>query len=78
MTKKEISEWLSAERRWNACIKWIHAQGRRVSKMTLTRALDNDTPTPRQKLAIAFAQQYITLCEGVPHTEDIAATPVAA
>ncbi len=59
MTKAQILNTLSAERKFAACVEWMHQQGSRISGRTLRRGLENTSPTPRQQKAIKLAEQYI-------------------
>lgn len=60
----ELSNWLSAERRWDAAKRWMHDQGRMISAATLRRAFDENGRTARQRLAIDLARQYYMLING--------------
>ena len=62
--KEEISNWLSQERRWQMCLRWMHDKGRRVSYATLRRAFKTGGATARQRLAIELAAKYYGIVTG--------------
>lgn len=64
INNKELFEWLSAERRWEASKRWMHDQGKKISAATLRRSFAENGRTARQRLAIDLARQYYMLING--------------
>lgn len=58
INNEEISNWLSAERKWDACKKWMHGQGKKISIATMRRAFAENGRTHRQRLAVDLMWQY--------------------
>lgn len=64
LTPIQIFNRLAAERKFTACVAWMRERGKAISLSTLRRALASGGATPRQRLAIDLATEYLGAIEG--------------